>query len=166
MSWSTSPFFGFDFLFFSLEISLNCARYDRLALFSRRNYWPWTLSRSHTFYKIATLSKNVNSYVPVLVFLLVKVCMTVHFAVLFWHTLTFFRPTVRRRYVPAPTKVKYGCLSRRTVLGPQHKKQVSYTHMFSFQQPSQFFNPQRRVMVSAADLSCESLRTIPPVYHV
>ena len=32
-------------------------------------------------------------------------------------------------------------LTPRTVLGPQHKKQVSYVHMFSFEQPSQFQSP-------------------------
>ena len=50
---------------------------------SHRNYWPWTPSRSPTFYKIATLSRNPNYYVSVLVFSPVKVCITVHFGVLF-----------------------------------------------------------------------------------
>ena len=37
------------FLFSSFETSLSCARYDCLTFFSRKNYWPWTLLRSHTF---------------------------------------------------------------------------------------------------------------------
>ena len=71
------------FFFFPFENSLSCAQYDRLALCRHRNYWPWTLSRSPTFYKIATLSRNPNSYVSVSVFLLVKVCITIHFRVSF-----------------------------------------------------------------------------------
>ena len=59
--------------FFSLEISLSCTQYDRFALCRHRNYWPRTLSRSPMFYKIASLSRNPNSYFSVLVFLLVKV---------------------------------------------------------------------------------------------
>jgi hypothetical protein len=69
--------------FYYLEASFSCAQYDRLALCRHRNYWPWTLSRSPTFYKIATLFRNPKSYFSVSVFLLVKVCMTVHFGVLF-----------------------------------------------------------------------------------
>ena len=71
------------FFFFPFENSLSCAQYDRLALCRHRNYWPWTLSRSPMFYKIATLSRNPNSYVSVSVFLLVKVCITIHFRVSF-----------------------------------------------------------------------------------
>ena len=67
--WVCFPFF------FPLEISVSCAKYDRLALCRHRSYSPWTLSRSPTFYKIATLFGNPNSYVSVSVFLLVKVCI-------------------------------------------------------------------------------------------
>jgi hypothetical protein len=69
---------------------------------SHRNYRQWTPSRSPTFYKIATLFRNPNSYVSVLVFSPVKVCITVHFWGLIF-TLTFLRPTFCRRYVPGTT---------------------------------------------------------------
>lgn len=73
--WVRLPPFVLDFL--------SCVQHDRLALRSNRNYWPWTLSRSHTFCKTATLSRNPNSYVSVSVSLLVKVCMAIPLVVLF-----------------------------------------------------------------------------------
>ncbi len=78
-----------SFHFYAPGSSPNTFQYDHLALCRCRNYWPWTLSRSPTFYKIATPSRNPHYYVLVSVFSLVKVSDTVHLRVLFVRALTF-----------------------------------------------------------------------------